>query len=95
MTNRRRYPLKLRQTSTRVIGKLAIIGNAAQAMHPVAGQGFNLGLRDAAVLASTLAESADTTAALLSYAAARDVDIARGVGFTDLLASLFANDSTC
>lgn len=94
LTNRRRYPLKLRQTSTRVIGKLAIIGNAAQAMHPVAGQGFNLGLRDAAVLASTLAESADTTAALLSYAAARDVDIARGVGFTDLLASLFANDST-
>ena len=34
-----------------------LIGNAAQALHPVAGQGFNLGLRDAAMLAEVLAEA--------------------------------------
>jgi len=101
LTNRRRYPLKLRQTSTRVVGKMAIIGNAAQAMHPVAGQGFNLGLRDAATLAATLAAATapafagalDARSALLSYAAAREVDIERGVGFTDLLASTFISDT--
>jgi 2-octaprenyl-6-methoxyphenol hydroxylase len=97
LTNRRRYPLKLRQTTTRVVGKLAIIGNAAQAMHPVAGQGFNLGLRDAALLAEQLAgplaESDHAAGALLAYSASRDSDIARGVGFTDLLASAFMPDA--
>ena len=102
LTNRRRYPLKLRQTTTRVVGKMAIIGNAAQAMHPVAGQGFNLGLRDAATLAatlattlaSTLAEAPGAELALRAYAGMREVDIARGVGFTDLLASTFISDTS-
>ena len=93
LTKRRRYPLTLRQTSTRVLGTMAIIGNAAQAMHPVAGQGFNLGLRDAATLAATIAQTPDPTQALLRYAAVREVDIERGVGFTDLLASTFISDA--
>ena len=97
LTKRRRYALALRQTGTRAVGKMAIIGNAAQAMHPVAGQGFNLGLRDAAALATALAatnvQTPDPTCSLLRYAAVREVDIERGVGFTDLLASTFISDT--
>ncbi len=92
LTQRRRYPLRLRQSSARTDGRVAIIGNAAQAMHPVAGQGFNLGVRDAAVLAQAVAELG-AGAALAAYAERRDVDVARGVAFTDLLASGFLGDS--
>jgi 2-octaprenyl-6-methoxyphenol hydroxylase len=49
------YPLKLSRASTTVAKRAVLIGNAAQALHPVAGQGFNLGLRDAAMLAELLA----------------------------------------
>jgi 2-octaprenyl-6-methoxyphenol hydroxylase len=101
LANRRRYPLKLKQTSVRVVDNVAIIGNAAQAMHPVAGQGFNLGLRDASALAATLAPTragklgqfSHTGEALAKYAATRETDITRGVGFTDLLASAFLSDA--
>ena len=50
------YPLKLTRASAVTGPRVALIGNAAQALHPVAGQGFNLGLRDAATLAEVLAE---------------------------------------
>jgi 2-octaprenyl-6-methoxyphenol hydroxylase len=93
LTQRRRYPLKLRQASARVVDKVAIIGNAAQAMHPVAGQGFNLGLRDAATLANAFAQQTNVQSALRAYTDAREPDIAKGVGFTDLLASAFMGDS--
>lgn len=49
------YPLKLSRASSTVARRAVLIGNAAQALHPVAGQGFNLGLRDAAMLAELLA----------------------------------------
>jgi 2-octaprenyl-6-methoxyphenol hydroxylase len=49
------YPLKLSRAATTVAKRAVLIGNAAQALHPVAGQGFNLGLRDAAMLAELLA----------------------------------------
>ncbi len=91
LTNRRSYPLRLRQTSTRVAGRVVIVGNAAQAMHPVAGQGFNLGLRDAQTLAALLGR-APIEAALKKYDAAREQDVLRGVGFTDLLATTFLSD---
>ncbi len=91
LSKRRAYPLKLRQASARVAGRVAIIGNAAQAMHPVAGQGFNLGLRDANVLSDLLASNAIEQAISL-YASSRDKDVSRGVGFTDLLASAFLSD---
>jgi 2-octaprenyl-6-methoxyphenol hydroxylase len=50
------YPLALTRSSEHVAPRLAIVGNAAQSLHPIAGQGFNLGLRDAASLAEVLAD---------------------------------------
>ena len=55
---RRAYPLKLLLTRETVHPRLVLIGNAAHTLHPVAGQGFNLGLRDVAALAEVLAEAA-------------------------------------
>ena len=59
------YPLKLSRAVTTTATRSVLIGNAAQALHPVAGQGFNLGLRDAAMLAELLAatKSAPSSAA--------------------------------
>jgi 2-octaprenyl-6-methoxyphenol hydroxylase len=55
------YPLKLTRAATTVATRTVLIGNAAQALHPVAGQGFNLGLRDAAMLAEVVAAAKDST----------------------------------
>ena len=92
--NRRSYPLKLRTVSSPVAGRIVVIGNAAQALHPVAGQGFNLGLRDAADLAQGLAEHGDLAddARLSRYAATRAQDVTRSVGFTDFLVGAFSRD---
>ena len=54
---RNTYPLALSRAEETVSGRVVLIGNAAQALHPVAGQGFNLGLRDAATLAEMLASA--------------------------------------
>ncbi len=53
---RQLYPLALTRADAHVAERLAIVGNAAQTLHPIAGQGFNLGLRDAASLAEVLAD---------------------------------------
>lgn len=95
--NRRSFPLKLRTVASRVSGRIVVIGNAAQALHPVAGQGFNLGLRDAADLSqrlATLQSSAgvSATGVLRAYQDARGRDVDRSVGFTDFLVSAFSND---
>ena len=99
IAGRRSYPLRLRTVSTRVLGSIAVIGNAAQALHPVAGQGFNLGLRDASDLARLLAEAnrrqadkAGFTASLAKYGDTRQSDVERSVGFTDFLVGAFSND---
>ena len=95
VTNRRSFPLKLRTVSSRVAGHVAVIGNAAQALHPVAGQGFNLGLRDADDLAQRLSGmQTDVSASkiLQEYEASRDRDVERSVGFTDFLVGAFGND---
>lgn len=96
VSDRRSYPLKLRTVSSAVAGHVVVIGNAAQALHPVAGQGFNLGLRDADELATLLGStSADEYAAstvLTKYAASRSRDVSRSVGFTDFLVGAFSND---
>ena len=76
---------------------VAIIGNAAHALHPVAGQGFNLGLRDVAALAEVIvsahAEREDIGAidVLERYARWRRADQARTMGFTDAVVRLFGN----
>jgi 2-octaprenyl-6-methoxyphenol hydroxylase len=90
------FPLKLRVVNTPVALRTAIVGNAAQALHPIAGQGLNLGLRDAHQLADTITvaqpEVLGSAAMLDAYRAARRRDTRRGVAFTDLLVSAFASD---
>ena len=89
------FPLKLRAINTPTALRTAIIGNAAQALHPIAGQGLNLGLRDASALAASIAalpcEQLGAEEMLASYRDARRRDSGRGVAFTDLLVSLFAD----
>jgi len=92
---RKAFPLELRVVNTPVALRTAIVGNAAQALHPIAGQGLNLGLRDAAALASllrsTAREAVGGAAMLEDYRAARHRDASRGVAFTDFLVSAFAD----
>jgi 2-octaprenyl-6-methoxyphenol hydroxylase len=95
IASRASFPIKLRAINTPVALRTAIVGNAAQALHPIAGQGLNLGLRDAAALAAAI-ESASpaqigNAAMLESYRASRVRDTSRGVAFTDFLASAFAD----
>jgi 2-octaprenyl-6-methoxyphenol hydroxylase len=88
------HPLTLRVSERSTIGRTALIGNAAQSLHPVAGQGFNLGLRDAAELAQEIARrGADAPDVLAAYARRRRIDRAAGVTFTDSVARIFSNDN--
>jgi 2-octaprenyl-6-methoxyphenol hydroxylase len=94
---RQSYELGLWRAESHCGERLAVVGNAAQALHPIAGQGFNLGLRDAASLAEVIADAIDegrpdigSTAVLESYASWRDQDQRRIVAFTDGLVRLFA-----
>ena len=85
--------LKVRRV--RAAGNEVYIGNAAQTLHPVAGQGLNLGLRDAWDLARTLAEASDPgdAAVLARFAASRRLDARGAIGVTDFLASTFAGSN--
>jgi 2-octaprenyl-6-methoxyphenol hydroxylase len=93
------FPLHLVQAREQVHGRSVLIGNAAHTLHPVAGQGFNLGLRDAASLAGILAEVArlggdpGAQATLQRYRHARRWDQGLVVRATDSLARLFVHDS--
>jgi 2-octaprenyl-6-methoxyphenol hydroxylase len=89
------YPLALSRATETVAGRVVLIGNAAQALHPVAGQGFNLGLRDAATLAEMLAganAAPDFTELLARFAAWRAEDRRGVTRFTDGLVKLFGSD---
>ncbi len=88
------FPLKLSQMQATDTPHLVVIGNAAQTMHPVAGQGFNVGLRDAEVLAQHIANTNDlgSSAMLASYLASRKTDTKNGLLFTDFLVNIFTND---
>lgn len=87
------FPLALKAMDQVVGKRLALIGNAAQALHPVAGQGLNLGLRDADTLATLLehADKADIggSAQLARYARLRRRDAGAVTYFTDGLVELF------
>jgi len=93
--NRASFALMLRAVNSPIALRTVIVGNAAQALHPIAGQGLNLGLRDAAALAERLSgvdRSAVGSAAMLdAYRAARSRDASRGIAFTDLLVSAFTD----
>lgn len=89
------FPLALSARRALVQGRVAVIGNAAQTLHPVAGQGLNLGLRDAARLAQSLGgwlaqPNATPHPALHDFARARQVDRVITAGVTDLMPRIFA-----
>ena len=91
------YPLELTRSEEHIAQRLAVIGNAAQGLHPIAGQGFNLGLRDAASLAEVLADARTADASfdpgdarlLQRYREWRGEDRRRIVAFTDGLVRVF------
>jgi 2-octaprenyl-6-methoxyphenol hydroxylase len=89
------FPLALR-VAQRSAPRTITLGNAAQMLHPVAGQGLNLGLRDAWELAGTLRDGErgeiGTQRQLQAYHVRRRVDRGGGVWFTDTLVRLFSND---
>lgn len=90
------FPLRMSQLQTVETEHLVVIGNAAQTMHPVAGQGFNVGLRDAESLAQHIAASTDAELGsekmLEAYRASRKIDTKGGLLFTDFLVNIFSND---
>jgi 2-octaprenyl-6-methoxyphenol hydroxylase len=93
---RKTFPLRLAYTGSEAAGRVVRIGNAAQTLHPVAGQGFNIGLRDAWELASLCGDTTETemggATMLAAYARGRRTDVMGGLGFTDFLVRMFSND---
>jgi 2-octaprenyl-6-methoxyphenol hydroxylase len=97
---RQLYPLSLTRSDQYVAERLAIVGNAAQTLHPIAGQGFNLGLRDAVSLAEVLADGLAQVGGgefdagdglwLQRYREWRAADRGNIVRFTDGLVRLFS-----
>lgn len=92
---RHSFPLGLRYRRNAVSERQVWLGNAAQTLHPVAGQGFNLALRDVRELARSLANAQDPGAAITlnGYASKRRLDRRSTIGFTDALVRLFSNDN--
>jgi 2-octaprenyl-6-methoxyphenol hydroxylase len=95
---RNAYPLRLTRAGQVAGARSVLVGNAAQALHPVAGQGFNLGLRDVATLAELLAEragkpgfDAGAPELLAAFAARRTADRDGVTRFTDGLVKLFGD----
>lgn len=91
---RGQFPLKLDYHGTEAGAHVVRIGNAAQTLHPVAGQGFNLGLRDAWELAQSCLEANVTELGAVSqlkeFARTRQRDAVPGILFTDLLVRSFS-----
>lgn len=91
------YPLSLVRSREQARERLVIIGNAAHSLHPIAGQGFNLGLRDVAALAQVLVDThreggdPGELVALRRYARWRSGDQGRTTAFTDALVRVFSN----
>jgi 2-octaprenyl-6-methoxyphenol hydroxylase len=90
------FPLKMSKLQQSQTPHLVVIGNAAQTMHPVAGQGFNVGLRDAESLAhhilAATPEQLGSLEMLQQYQASRTRDTKGGLLFTDFLVNIFTND---
>jgi 2-octaprenyl-6-methoxyphenol hydroxylase len=93
---RRAFPLALDVARNTTALRLAVIGNAAQALHPIAGQGFNLGLRDAWDLATIIVDTPRPAIGLQPmlgrYRRRRERDRRAGIAFTHGLVQLFGND---
>ncbi|NMF86976.1 FAD-dependent monooxygenase [Aromatoleum petrolei] len=95
VAGRQRYPLVLRYRRDPVGQRTVWLGNAAQTLHPVAGQGFNLALRDVWALASTLLDfrgDPGLAGTLAAWRDARRLDRFGAINFTDSLVRIFSND---
>lgn len=92
------FPLALKYATPVTAERIVLVGNAAQTLHPVAGQGFNLGLRDAWELADeimaalSMGAEIGTSQMLAKYRQRRQLDSNAGRLFTDSLIKLFSND---
>lgn len=95
-SHRAAFPLRMALRGAGDTAGVVRIGNAAQLLHPVAGQGFNLGLRDAWYLAETIFDTPtgelDKAALLQRYVRARGADVSAGARVTDALVEVFSND---
>ena len=91
--DRQQYPLALRYTDRLTAHRVAVVGNAAQTLHPIAGQGFNLGLRDVIALTHILKGKDDpgSFGVLREYANARQSDRNQTIWLTDTLVRSFSN----
>ena len=95
---RRAFPLSLIRAEKMVVDRTVIIGNAAHQLHPVAGQGFNLGFRDVVQLAEQLIKQHETNndigdaSFLNTYANTRKKDHDRTIGFTNTVVNVFSNE---
>jgi 2-octaprenyl-6-methoxyphenol hydroxylase len=94
------YPLELSLADRLVENRIALVGDAAHAVHPIAGQGLNAGLKDVAALAEVLAEArrrgedVGQTDVLARYQTWRRFDIAALAAATDTINKLFSNDNS-
>lgn len=90
------FPLKQRYADPVFSQRIALVGNAAQALHPVAGQGFNLGMRDVRMLAECILhmsrDKMGNKEMLLAYQSSRRWDVSGGLAITDFLVRGFSND---
>ena len=87
------YPLSLSYTDTLFSHRTVVVGNAAQALHPIAGQGFNLGLRDIITLIDCVKHKDDPGdfSVLNHYAQKRSIDRQSTITLTDTLVRTFSN----
>lgn len=92
------YPLVLLQAQQQTYHRMALIGNASHTIHPIAGQGFNLGLRDVQFMTDLLKKQLQADddignfCVLNHYAQHRQIDHKQVIELTDSLVTLFAND---
>jgi 2-octaprenyl-6-methoxyphenol hydroxylase len=91
------FPLKLLMADEQVYHRMALIGNASHTIHPIAGQGFNLGVRDVNKMAEHIKTSLNNNqdigqfSALNKYASQRKLDHQQVISLTDSLVTLFSN----
>ncbi len=89
------YPLLLRHRKQNISHRFAIVGNAAQTLHPIAGQGFNLGIRDVVSLAEEIVQQSEDVGlyqGLMRFSQRREADRSETIWLTSALVHVFSND---